>query len=295
MHVNKLSWLIALCILNACVSQQQRPESVQLALSIDKVISELDSNLPGTYNNYAQRRRDQTTPNLRLHIVAAVDQDARYLVQQINIDNDNAATKQFIWQFNRTPNNALILDFAPIINDQLQNSCQVELLPQPEGINGHSIPQTCLLPNASGQTIGLMKEFLLADGRIQLGERLQDINTGTSLINDQKLDFRREVAYTGWAGTKPSENTEWILAVPFEIHNQGDVHTLTNSADQDMGYRIELAQIRYREDQPEVLRIAVIDNKTNKQVAYSWASLDADQIGLNLDWLQVGLTRNPSL
>lgn len=286
--------LVLLCcavfVVNGCVTQRERPDNTELRESIDTVIEGLRVTLPGSYNNYSQRRQDRTAPALRLQI-AATDQPARYLIQQAPVSGSTEEAKQFIWQFTRNDRERLLLDFAPIVNNQLQRSCRVELLPQPGGISGQTVPETCPLPNASGRPIGLLKEFLLSNGRIRLGERLQDIQTESALMADQKLDFRREVNYTGWAGKKNSSTGQWVLAVPFTLHNQGGEHVLVDSADQTMGYRVELAQIEYRKDQPEVLRLAVIDAATGKQVAYSWAGTNAEQIGINLDWIQIGLTR----
>ncbi len=288
--------LIAFIGISACVAPGEQ-QADPLAQSVDDVITRLGLSLPGQYSNFAQHRQQRQNnatkqiPLLSLTITRR-DTPGQFLVIQSDIQQ-NLPERQFIWQFSRSARAELQLDFAPILGDVTGQSCQVILLPSRDGISGTTDQQQCRLPNRENQAIGLLKEFLLNPDRIELGERVYDLNTDTAMADDIKLEFNRQSEYRGWAGklneSAETEQDQWLLAQPFVLHNQGDSLELFDNADRSLGYRVELARVLYRADQPEVLRLAVIDTSTGKQVAYNWANADATQIGINLGWLQVGM------
>lgn len=270
-----------------CTARNTQPNNDELNQSVDDVISRLGLTLPGSYGNFAQHRLDNNIPELQL-LITRQNASGQFLVEQLS-NQANIPKREFIWQFTRTVTAELQLEFAPIINGAAAQSCQVILLPVDEGISGSTKQQECRLPNRENQPIGLLKEFLLNPDQIALGERLYNLETNTPLGADTKLDFYRQHHYKGWAGKQNPDTGEWLLAQPFELHNQGDDVLIIDNADRSLGYRIELAQIIYRTDQPEVLRLSVIDEDTDKQIAYAWADGSAQRIGINLEWLQVGM------
>lgn len=58
----------------------------------------------------------------------------------------------------------------------------------------------------------------------------------------------------------------------------------------DTGYEVELAQVVYGEKVP-VLKLAVYRTGVERALAYTWAAPGSPRIGINLRWLQAGLTR----
>ena len=62
-------------------------------------------------------------------------------------------------------------------------------------------------------------------------------------------------------------------------------------AGEPMGYSIRLAQVPWRTDQGTILRLDLVDKSSGEIIAYSWADKAARSVGINLGWLQVGLTR----
>ena len=58
----------------------------------------------------------------------------------------------------------------------------------------------------------------------------------------------------------------------------------------DTGYEVELAQVVYGEKIP-VLKLAVYQKGVELALAYTWAAPDSQRIGINLRWMQAGLTR----
>lgn len=288
--------LVLFVSISGCVAPGEQ-QADPLAQSVDDVITRLGLTLPGQYSNFAQHRQQRQNdsgsriPLLSLTITRR-DTPGQFLVIQSDVQQ-NLPERRFIWQFSRSARAELQLDFAPILGDATGQSCQVILLPSRDGISGTTEQQQCRLPNSENQAIGLLKEFLLNPNRIELGERVYNLNTGAAMADDIQLEFNRQSEYRGWAGklneSADAEEDQWLLAQPFVLHNQGDSLELYDNADRSLGYRVELARILYRADQPEVLRLAIIDKSTGKQVAYNWANADATQIGINLGWLQVGM------
>ncbi len=284
-----LTLALLVTVLGGCAGRQP-PTDNGLNQSVDDVISRLGTSLPGQYSNFSQHRQDNDIPLLQLDI-SRRDVPGQFLVAQRASDSA-VPLREFIWQFTRTPKAELQLEFAPLINGNTGPSCRLILRPARAGISGSTEQQKCRLPNRDNQPIGLLKEFLLNPETIELGERLYNLDTGNVLANDTRLEFHRQLNYQGWAGRQDKDSGEWLLAQPFALHNQGDSVELFDNADRSLGYRVELARIIYRSDQPEVLRLAVIDNDSGKQVAYAWASTTAARIGINLGWLQIGMQRS---
>jgi len=73
------------------------------------------------------------------------------------------------------------------------------------------------------------------------------------------------------------------------IHNEGQIVPIVGKEGQLSGYSIQLAFLTYQNTSRPVLKLGLIDDKTGKTISYSWANPDAEMIGLNLRWAQVGL------
>ncbi len=288
-----------LCLLQAallgCVSSAPRTATTDQSVrdGVAAVLNALQRNLPGRYNNHLQVREhaDSQPPpaHLRLDIEAQTD-TGRFLVTQSDVTG-KLPQRTYIWQFGASEDGRLLMEFAPQIDGQTGRACRLELLPAGAAISGSTQAEQCLLPNKEGLQLGLLKEYLLLPEQIDIGERLVDLQQQTTVGTDRKLRFRREQVYAGWAGRKLDSDAEWQLAKPFQLHNQGDVVLLLDQLDRPLGYHVELAQVRYRADQPEILRLALIDSHSEQQIAFAFADSNASQIGLHLGWLQIGLQR----
>jgi len=286
--------LLASAALAGCVSSAPRSTTTDPSVrdGVAAVLQSLQRNLPGSYNNHLQTRTDsdasQSIAHLRLQIEPG-DSNGRFLVTQHDVSGSLPA-RQYVWQFGASEDGRLLMEFAPRIHGEIGRACRLELLPtQGNAIHGSTQAEQCLIPNEEGLQLGLMKEYLLAPGSIEIGERLIDLQQQSAVSSDTRLRFRRELSYSGWAGRKLDSDTDWRLAQPFKLHNQGDRIALIDQLEQPLGYHLQLMQLRYREDQPEILRLALIDSNSNEQIAFAFADSNASQIGLHLGWLQVGL------
>ena len=57
----------------------------------------------------------------------------------------------------------------------------------------------------------------------------------------------------------------------------------------ETGYSVELAQLTYQETKTPILKLAVLD-KEGHAFTYIWANPEAERLGINMRWMQLGLT-----
>ncbi|WEN14095.1 CpcT/CpeT family chromophore lyase [Rhodanobacter sp. AS-Z3] len=108
---------------------------------------------------------------------------------------------------------------------------------------------------------------------------------------------RRVRYFSGWTIVKKAgpaaaldDQSMWSM-VRFVIHNEGQILPIKDDkTGQDTGYSLQLAQLTYQNTRDPILKIGLIENSSGRTVAYSWASTDAKQLGMNLRWFQAGVT-----
>jgi hypothetical protein len=112
---------------------------------------------------------------------------------------------------------------------------------------------------------------------------------------DATLDARRVHWFKGWSainGGGPNfkqENQDWHTHDDLRV-SSGSVRVPVRWRDgAPSGYSIQLERRNYAERKLNVLQLSVIEDASGRIVDYAWTSADADLIGLNLGWLQIGL------
>ena len=88
------------------------------------------------------------------------------------------------------------------------------------------------------------------------------------------------------------ENSEdYGPAFRYEIHDQGQILSLPQPDGTASKYSVQLAQLVFQgASKTPILKLGIIENATGKTVSYTWANPEAERIGINLRWLQTGLT-----
>ena len=111
---------------------------------------------------------------------------------------------------------------------------------------------------------------------------------------------RRVRHYTGWVALRRSRldpaaaADDYVFVSGVRWHDEGFVLPVLDE-DRPTGYAVELARLTYQNTRAAVLKLGVIDASTGETLSYSWAAPGADRIGINLRWIQAGLTReNPA-
>ncbi|MYC53487.1 MAG: hypothetical protein F4X47_14345 [Gammaproteobacteria bacterium] len=128
-------------------------------------------------------------------------------------------------------------------------------------------------------------EWLTASWRGESGERVERA--------------RRARHYNGWVALQrqrldPSAvPDDYVFLRAVRWHDEGFVLPVLDG-DRPTGYAIELARLTYQNTRTAVLKLGVVDLATGETLAYSWAEPGASRIGINLRWIQAGLTREAS-
>ena len=130
--------------------------------------------------------------------------------------------------------------------------------------------------------LGVDGEGLTATWRTASGERVERA--------------RRVRHYTGWVALRRSRldpsaaSDDYVFIREARWHDEGFVLPVLDG-ERPTGYAIELARLTYQNTRTAVLKLGVVDTATGETLAYAWAEPGAARIGINLRWIQAGLTR----
>lgn len=84
---------------------------------------------------------------------------------------------------------------------------------------------------------------------------------------------------------------DFILMRDIALHDEGFVVSIAD-AGKPTGYAVELARLTYQNTRTAVLKLGVVDESSGETVSYSWTEPGTERIGINLRWVQPGLTRS---
>ena len=107
---------------------------------------------------------------------------------------------------------------------------------------------------------------------------------------------RRVRRYTGWVALQrrridpQAAGDDYVFLKDLRLHDEGFVVSIKDGG-QLTGYAVELARLTYQNTRTAVLKLGVIDEATGRTLSYSWAEPGAKRIGINLRWVQAGLTK----
>ena len=115
-------------------------------------------------------------------------------------------------------------------------------------------------------------------------------------LSGEEERARRVRQYQGWVALQRSRldpdaaPDDYVFVGEAYWHDEGFVLPILDG-EQPTGYAIELARLTYQNTRTAVLKLGVIDEATGETLSYAWAAPGADRIGINLRWIQSGLTR----
>ncbi len=109
--------------------------------------------------------------------------------------------------------------------------------------------------------------------------------------------YRRVRYFSGYMAMRrshiePGADAEDMVFTPrFRAHSEGQLTPLLDGG-KATGYALQLERLSYYRGAvgTPVLKIGVVEQSSGRTLAYSWASADAGRIGINLRWIQAGLT-----
>jgi len=147
-----------------------------------------------------------------------------------------------------------------------------------------------------GQNIYITDTLHLTPSEITIHDEGFD-EQGNRIFGKDESHKNRKVRYfKGWAGLQKklldesAPEDEMIFFGGLRMHNEGQVVPLITKEGVDTGYSLQLAQLTYQNTQTSILKLGLID-KEGYTFTYIWANPEATRIGINLRWMQVGMTQ----
>jgi len=148
---------------------------------------------------------------------------------------------------------------------------------------------------------GLGETAALLPLRLQLdGDMLRTATFSDSARGADAIELARRVRwFDGWAainGGGPqakAANQDWHLDRDLRLSSEGGRAALKWRDGSPSGYTLELERTAYPERKLTVLQLNVIDDRSGATLTYAWSDPQAQSIGVNLGWLQAGLTQAP--
>jgi hypothetical protein len=151
---------------------------------------------------------------------------------------------------------------------------------------------SALLPGL-GASASLLPLRLTLDGDMLHAATFADQARGA----DASIDARRLRWFSGWAalnGGGPKarpENQDWHMQKDMHLSSEGGRVPLRWRDGAPSGFSLELVRVNYAERKLNVLQLNVIDDASGRTLNYAWTNPEATALGINLGWLQVGLTQ----
>lgn len=114
---------------------------------------------------------------------------------------------------------------------------------------------------------------------------------------DAHADARRIRWFGGWAAINgaganaTAASVDWHMSQDLRIGSEGGRTALKWRDGKPSGYALLLERLTYREGNTPVLKLSLVEEASQRAVAYAWANPEATRIGLNLGWAQIGLER----
>jgi hypothetical protein len=150
---------------------------------------------------------------------------------------------------------------------------------------------SALLPGL-GATAALLPLKLTFDGDLLTSTTFSDQARGA----DASIASRRVRWFGGWSAINgagrnaKAESQDWHTHQDLRLSSEGGKIPLRWRDSSPSGYSLELMRRTYAERKLSVLQLNVIEDASGQVIDYVWADPTASIIGINLGWLQVGLT-----
>ena len=145
----------------------------------------------------------------------------------------------------------------------------------------------------SGKLLTMYDDLVLTDDGIWILEKATDENGNHVFGPADGVHYKlRKCRYfKGWAVIKKEgEEKAWHVAGNLRLHDEGDRIPLITADGDTLAYEIQLAQLTYSESKTKVLKLGVHERGQEKTKFYLWGEPEATRLGINMKWIQIGLT-----
>jgi len=320
--------MLALILLGGCEAMPPARHTAKVA-SADDAVGRLEQALPGDYDNDEQVRAASAGARSGSRLaVPHMRQQLRRLEHAHGGDfwlwqlqsRDQATARQSLWIYRiatsgdgkhvlLTPYRAL--DPAKVAAEFADPKLEFRFVPEhwaelaPCAMSGEWKYQefsaaaavgTCsaLLPGL-GEAAALLPLRFSVDGEMLRVATFADQARGA----DAGIEARLVRWFVGWSAingggpnAKPG-NQDWHTHDDLRLSSSGGSVSVRWRDGALSGYSLELQRRTYPERKLTVLQLNVIEDASGRIVDYAWTSPNADIVGINLGWLQIGLSRVP--
>lgn len=178
--------------------------------------------------------------------------------------------------------------------------CEVYWRFNGEYFDGEMEHNACAIKSRrSGKMLYFNDTLRLTENEIWIADTATDEDGNYVFGNKAGIaHINRKVTYfTGWGGNRlggkdaPSD-AKWAFTRNIMIHNEGQIFPLVDDkTGKPSGYSVQLAKLTYQNTKDPILKLGLIDDATGKTVTYIWSDRNNVKTGMNLRWMQVGLTK----
>ena len=158
---------------------------------------------------------------------------------------------------------------------------------------GTMVPGACsYVSTRLNKRIIVSDTLKLSESEIWINDQARDEQGGHVFGSktDTPVKNRKVRYFTGWAFGADDQGRKLRGERALLLHNEGQTVALAYEDGTPSPYKIELARLTYQNTTAPILKLALLDNRVDKKTIYTWANTDANRIGLNLGWIQFGLT-----
>ena len=168
---------------------------------------------------------------------------------------------------------------------------------------GYMREKTCnFVSERSGRRIYVTDDLRLTPTEIWIRDEAFDEDGARVFGHPERIHHKnRKVRYfSGWGIVRPggpgadAEGDDWFAIRDVVMHNEGQIVRIPDETGAPSGYSFQLERLTYQATRIAVLKLGLIEDATGHTFAYTWANPDAERIGINLRWIQVGLTLRES-
>ena len=278
------------------VWRQEKLEEEVIYTHVHHIFSEIKAPQLGSHIFYVEQRMVKTG-----HVF-------RQRIYEISPDQDRGALRLDIYKFtdeqrwrgvHTKPEEAAKLtqaDLTPMPGCQVYWTYEVDQ----EHFKGSMDKDQCRIVSArTRQPMIINDDLILESNAIMIRDVARNMDGKVLFGYPDKPHYRNVKVqyYTGWAVIRPGgpkhddDEARWDINQNLHLHSEGGKLPLLGPDDQPTGYTIQLARVTRPSSKTEVLKLSVIDDATEENVAYTWTTPGSKRIGINLLWARIGLTQ----
>lgn len=315
--IRLLMLLAVLFATTICIGQKNTSK-------LDEQLTEMLQWFEGEFDNFQQvyKEKEDKVAEVHEHIhsifkrinLPAFGSNTFYVLQYMDGDSTKIY-RQRIYSFTtNTKENAIQLDIYSFIKDSLYyyahnnttkldsltpiqmtktDGCQVYWKKDGEKYIGYMKKDACnFISKRNGKKIFITDRLVLTKNFITIRDEAYDENGAYVFGHKGKIPHHliKCKNYKGWILLqKAGFDNDYIQMRNLQWHDQGSRVRLITEDGKPTKYEVELAAVLYGKNL-EVLKIAIYEIGISKAVAYAWATPGSKNIGINMRWIQAGLT-----